>query len=164
MSAARQYWVMKNEVTSYSIDDLVRDRQTCWEGVRNYQARNFMRRMRVGDLAFFYHSNADPSGVAGIMRVGKAAYPDATQFDPRSKYYDPRATFAAPVWDRVDVELVEKLPRFVSIGALRDEPNLHQLLLLQRGSRLSITPVTSDEFSLMARMGGSTPVRQRDRL
>ncbi|MBI4237580.1 MAG: EVE domain-containing protein [Deltaproteobacteria bacterium] len=158
MNTARQYWIMKNEVTSYSIDDLVRDRQTCWEGVRNYQARNFMRQMCVGDLAFFYHSNADPSGVAGVMRVCKAAYPDDTQWDATSKYYEPRATRERPVWERVDVECVERAPRFVPLAALRDEPALQRLLLLRPGSRLSITPITAAEFTLIARMGGDAGI------
>lgn len=147
---------MKNEITSYAIDDLARDRQTFWEGVRNYQARNFMRTMRVGDLAFFYHSNADPSGIAGLMRVCAAAYPDPTQFDPHSKYFEPRATPEQPVWDRVDVAFLETAPRFVSIGMLREESRLRNLMLLQRGSRLSITPITADEFAIIARMNGCT--------
>lgn len=144
---------MKNEVTSYCIDDLVRDRQTCWEGVRNYQARNYMRQMQVGDLAFFYHSNADPSGVAGVMRICRAAYPDATQADPNSKYFEPRATPERPVWDRVDVELVERSPRFVPLECLRNTPGLHDLLILQRGSRLSITPITAAHFSIITGLG-----------
>lgn len=154
MPIPQQFWIMKNEVTSYAIDDLVRDRQTCWEGVRNYQARNFMRAMRVGDCAFFYHSNADPSGVAGLMRICRLAYPDPTQFDAHGKYHEPRATPDAPVWDRVDVELIEKSPRFVPISALREEPELQELWILRKGSRLSITPVTAEEFAMIARMGG----------
>lgn len=151
---AQQFWLMKNEVTSYSIDDLARDQRTCWEGVRNYQARNFMRDdMRVGDLALFYHSNADPSGAAGVMRVCAAAHPDPTQFDSGSKYFESRATPDRPVWFRVDVTFVAKFPNVVPLAALRDTPALHKLVILRPGNRLSITPITATEFRCIERMG-----------
>ncbi|MBI4366772.1 MAG: EVE domain-containing protein [Deltaproteobacteria bacterium] len=149
-----RYWLMKNAAASYSIDDFARDRTTCWEGVRNYQARNFMRAMREGDLAFFYHSNADPSGVAGLMRIARTAYPDATQFDRASKYFEPRATRERPVWDRVDVELVARAPRFVPLDLLRESPGLEGMWVLRRGSRLSITPVTATEFAIIRELAG----------
>lgn len=148
------FWLMKNEVTSYHIGDFARDGRTCWEGVRNYQARNFMRdQMQVGDLAFFYHSNASPSGVAGVMRISRAAYPDDTQFDAASKYFEPRATPDAPVWCMVDVELVEQFPRIVSIAELRETPGLEDLMLLRQGSRLSIAPVAPEHFEMIRAMG-----------
>lgn len=138
---------MKSEPDVYSIDDLARDGSTPWSGVRNYQARNFMRDdMRVGDLVLFYHSNAEPPGVAGIGRVAREAYPDFTARDPGSAYYDPKATAANPVWMMVDVAFVEKFPQVMSLDALRDEPALKDMLVLKKGQRLSVQPVTPAEY------------------
>jgi predicted RNA-binding protein with PUA-like domain len=135
-------WLMKSEPDECSIDDLARlPLQTVpWTGVRNYQARNFMREMRLGDLAFFYHSSCPQPGIAGIVRVSRLAYPDATQFDPSSKYFDAKSKQEAPRWEHVDVQLVRKLP-LISLAALRAAPSLADLTILQRGNRLSITPV-----------------------
>jgi predicted RNA-binding protein with PUA-like domain len=137
------YWLMKSEPADCSIDDLAAlPKQTVpWVGVRNYQARNFMRDdMQLGDLAFFYHSSCPQPGIAGIARISSKAYPDATQFDAQSKYYDPKSQPDAPRWLHVDVQLVQKLP-LISLAALREQSALAELRILQRGNRLSITPV-----------------------
>jgi predicted RNA-binding protein with PUA-like domain len=147
---------MKSEPDVYSIDDLKRDGQTPWTGVRNYQARNFMRdEMRVGDLVLFYHSNAEPPGVAGIGRVACPAYPDFTARDPKSEYYDPKATEANPIWMMVEVAFVEKFARVVSLDALRREPALGGMLVLKKGQRLSVQPVDAAHFrAVIALTGG----------
>ena len=150
-------WLMKSEPDDLSIDELARlPRKTSpWTGVRNYQARNYMRdAMAVGDLAFFYHSSCPEPGVAGIVRVSKAAYPDATQFDPAGKYYDPKATREAPRWVHVDVTLVEKT-RLVPLAELRAAKGLEKMVILQRGNRLSITPVTPREWAIVAKLAGA---------
>lgn len=141
------YWLMKNEVGDYSIDDLQKESKTDWTGVRNYQARNFMRdEMKKGDLAFFYHSNAEPSGVAGIMKIISDKKPDLTQFQKSSKYFDAKAKKEDPTWYLREVEFVEKLARLVSIKELRSLPECKKLWILRPGSRLSITPVTEEEW------------------
>lgn len=142
------YWLMKNEVSDYSIDELAKDKRTDWTGVRNYQARNFMRdSMKKGDLAFFYHSNAEPSGCAGIMKITSDAKPDLTQFDKKSPYYDPKAKKESPIWMLREVEFQKKLPRLISIQEMREIPACKKMLTLQKGSRLSITPVTEAEWN-----------------
>jgi len=149
-----RYWLMKSEPDEFSIDDLAAaaKKTTPWFGVRNYQARNFMRdEMRVGDLAFFYHSSCPEPGIAGIVRVSKAAYPDASQFDRKSPYFDPNATRAAPRWLNVDVTLVEKT-RLVALSELRATPELATMRILQRGNRLSITAVTPREWKIVERL------------
>ncbi len=146
-----RYWLMKSEPDDVSIDDLAAlpKKTIAWYGVRNYQARNFMRdQMQVGDLAFFYHSSCPEPGIAGIVRVSKAAYPDASQFDRKSPYYDAKATRAAPRWLNVEVTLVEKT-RLVPLAELRTEPALTQMRVLQRANRLSITPVDPGEWSFI---------------
>jgi predicted RNA-binding protein with PUA-like domain len=139
---APRLWLMKSEPEECSIDMLAAlpNQSVSWTGVRNYQARNFMREMRLGDLAFFYHSSCPQPGIAGVVRISRAAYPDATQFDPKSKYFDARSKKEAPRWEHVDVQLVRKLP-LISLARLRDAPSLADLTILQRGNRLSITPV-----------------------
>ncbi len=155
-SEKRRCWLMKSEPDVYSIDDLARDGTTPWTGVRNYQARNFMRdAMRVGDEVLFYHSNAVPPGVAGIARVCREAYPDPTARDPASEYYDPRASAEKPVWMMVDVAFVEKFPALVSLEALRAEPALSGLLVIKKGMRLSVQPVEPGEFNRIVAMGRS---------
>ena len=142
---------MKSEPDEFGIDDLVAapKKSTPWFGVRNYQARNFMRdQMRVGDMVFFYHSSCPQPGIAGIAKVASAAYPDATQFDSKSDYYDPKATHEAPRWFNVDVKLVNKT-RLVELSELRNHPQLAQMRLLQRGNRLSITPVDPAEWKFI---------------
>ena len=142
-----QYWLMKSEPDVYAIDDLARERTGTWEGVRNFQARNFMRTMRRGDLALFYHSNAAPPGVVGVMRIAKEAYVDPTQFDPKSPYYDPKSPSAAPRWERVDVAFVKKLARQVSLDELKADPLCAEMLVIRRGMRLSVQPVERAHFA-----------------
>ena len=151
-----RHWLMKSEPSEVSIDDLAAaPRKTVpWFGVRNYQARNFMRDdMQVGDLVLFYHSSCAEPGIAGIAKVSKLAYPDATQFDPASKYHDPKATLESPRWFNVDVTL-ERKTRLVSLAELRAHPELADLRILQRGNRLSITPVTPQEYEVISRLAG----------
>ncbi len=138
-----RYWLMKSEPSDVSIDDLAAfpNQTVDWYGVRNYQARNFMRdQMQVGDGVLFYHSNCTEPGIAGIAEVSRRAYPDRTQFDPQHRYFDPKATLESPRWMNVDVRLVQKT-RFLSLAELRARPELVNLRILQRGNRLSITPV-----------------------
>jgi len=147
-----RYWLMKSEPDELSIDDLAAmpKKTTAWFGVRNYQARNFMRdQMHVGDLAFFYHSSCPEPGIAGIVRVSKGAYPDQSQFDRKSPYHDPKATRASPRWLNVDVTLVKKT-RLVPLAELRSQSELGTMRLLQRGNRLSITPVDPREWAFIA--------------
>jgi predicted RNA-binding protein with PUA-like domain len=142
------YWLMKSEPEVFSIDDLRKKRVGGWDGVRNYQARNFMRAMKKGDEVLFYHSNAKPSGVAGLARVHRTAYPDPTQFDPKSEYHEPRATPDRPVWDQVDLAFVAKFPRLLSLDELRGVPALADMPLFHR-SRLSVQPVTPDQWKII---------------
>jgi predicted RNA-binding protein with PUA-like domain len=154
---APRYWLMKSEPESFSFDDLWRapKRTTCWDGVRNHQARNFMRdEMRVGDGVLFYHSSADPAGVAGIAEVSRGAYPDPTAFDASDAHYDPKSRADAPTWLMVDVRAVKRFPHFVTLDDLRAEPGLADMQALRRGNRLSITPVTPAEWALVCRLGG----------
>jgi predicted RNA-binding protein with PUA-like domain len=141
-SFAQRFWLMKGEPDECSIDDLAAlpDQTVAWTGVRNYQARNFMREMRLGDLAFFYHSSCPQPGIAGIVKISRLAYPDATQFDAQSKYFDAKSKHESPRWEHVDVQLVRKLP-LITLATLRETPALADLTILQRGNRLSITPV-----------------------
>jgi predicted RNA-binding protein with PUA-like domain len=149
-----RYWLMKSEPDDVSIDDLAAmPRQTvAWYGVRNYQARNFMRdEMQRGDRAFFYHSSCAEPGIAGIVEVVKLAYPDATQFDPRSAYYDSKAQAENPRWFNVDVKLVRKT-RLLPLAELRSHPELVNLRVLRKGNRLSITPVDRREWEFIQRL------------
>ena len=132
---------MKSEPTSYSIADLERDRETIWDGVRNYQARNFLRSMESGDLIFFYHSNAAPPGIAGLMRVAQPTVVDPTQFDPQSKYYDPKSTPDSPRWQTVTVEFVEAFPDVIPLDLLRQKFSPDDLWVVRQGNRLSVMPV-----------------------
>ena len=146
-------WLMKSEPDVYSIDDLKRDGSTCWEGVRNYQARNLMREMEVGDAVLFYHSNAKPPGVAGLARVARTAYPDHYSWDPAHKYDDPKSTADQPRWWMVDVEYVDTLPHLVALDQLKAEPALEDMVVTKR-SRLSVQPVRQEEYEEVVRMGG----------
>jgi predicted RNA-binding protein with PUA-like domain len=149
-----QYWLFKSEPSQYSIDDLARDGVTAWTGVRNYQARNFMRdEMRPGDRGFFYHSSCEVPGIAGIVEVVTSAYPDPTQFDRKSRYHDPGATRDEPRWFNVDVKWSSKT-RVVGLAELRADKALKHLQVLQRGNRLSITPVTPAEWVCVMRLAG----------
>jgi len=150
-----RYWLMKSEPDEFSIDDLVRTRgqTTSWFGVRNYQARNYMRDMKVGERAFFYHSSCPEPGIAGIVEVAKLAHPDLSQFDAKGKYYDPKSTRANPRWFNVDVKLIEKT-RLVSLDELRGLPALADMVTLRRGNRLSFTPVTAEEWKAVGKLTG----------
>ncbi len=149
-----RHWLMKSEPGCYSIDDLKRDKKSAWSGVRNYQARNFMRdEMQVGDLVLFYYSNAEPSGVAGIAKICAAAHPDETAWDENDDHYDPKSSPENPIWVNVDITFVEKFPQFVSLAALKAEPELSGMMVLQKGSRLSVQPVSAAHFKWVLRMG-----------
>lgn len=146
-----RYWLMKSEPSDVSIDDLAAlPNQTIdWYGVRNYQARNFMRdQMQIGDGVLFYHSNCKQPGIAGIARVASTAYPDVKQFDKNSKYFDPKATQETPRWFNVDVQLVKKI-ELISLAELRNHPELENMRTLQRGNRLSITPLDPAEWKFI---------------
>lgn len=136
---------MKSEPDVFSIDDLKKKRVEGWNGVRNYQARNFMKDMRVGDKVLFYHSSVVPPGVAGLAEVSRTAYPDPTQFDRASDYFEPKSTPAAPLWFQVDVRFAAKLPRFLTLDELRGAPALADMPLFRR-SRLSVQPVTPAQY------------------
>ena len=151
---------MKSEPDVYSIDHLERDGTESWEGVRNYQARNYLRDMAVGDLAIFYHSSAKPPGAAGVCKISREAYPDSTQSNKKSQYYDPKSKKEDPRWSMVDVSFVEKFKEPVSLQALKDDPELDGMLVTQKGSRLSVQPVDKAHFKRVLKMaGGKTKVR-----
>jgi predicted RNA-binding protein with PUA-like domain len=144
---ARKYWLMKSEPDVYSIDHLKKDGETEWDGIRNYQARNFMRDdMAPGDLVLFYHSNANPPGVAGLARVASDPYPDPTQFDKRSKYHDPKSKKDDPRWILVDLEFVERFEELVPLATLKSDKRLSDMLVVQKGQRLSVQPVDKKHF------------------
>ena len=149
-----RYWLMKSEPSDCSVDDLAAmpNQSVAWYGVRNYQARNFMRdQMKVGDKVFFYHSNCAEPGIVGLAEVGRLAYPDQTQFDPKNKYFDPKATLESPRWFNVDVKLSKKT-RLVSLKELRSYPELERMRILQKGNRLSITPVDPREWEFILKL------------
>ena len=151
---ARRCWLVKSEPESYSIDDLARDGRTAWTGVRNFQARNLMRdQMSPDDEVLFYHSSAEPTGVAGIARVASKAYPDPTQYDRKSDYYDEKSSEDEPRWFLVDIEFVEKLPRVVTLAEIRETKSLAAMPLVNR-SRLSVQPVDAAAFDTIVRMAG----------
>ncbi len=144
-----RYWLMKSEPSEYGIDDLKRDKKSAWFGVRNYQARNFMRDdMKVGDLAFFYHSSCPEPGIAGICKIASKPIPDVTQFDTKNPHYDPKSKPDNPLWICVEVAFVKTLP-LISLAALRGAPELAEMRILQRGNRLSITPVSDVEWGFI---------------
>jgi predicted RNA-binding protein with PUA-like domain len=146
-------WLLKSEPEVYSIDDLQRDGQTTWEGVRNYQARNFLRdEAHPGDRVLYYHSNADPPGVAGLATVARAGYPDPTARDAASDYFDPKASDQDPRWYMIDVAFAEKFLAVVSLDALRQAPGLEKMLVINK-SRLSVQPVTDEEYEIVVRLG-----------
>ena len=147
-----RYWLVKSEPGSYSLDDLERDGSTCWEGVRNYQARNLMREMSGGDLALFYHSNADPPGAAGIARVVREAYPDHFSWDQDSRYFDPKSSPDEPRWWMVDLGFVERFARFVPLAELKADPALAGMLVTGK-SRLSVQPVEAVDFETVVALG-----------
>ncbi len=147
------YWLMKSEPTSYSIDDLERDKETYWDGVRNYQARNFMRDdMKKGDLVFFYHSNAKEIGIMGVAEVVREAYDDFTALDPHDHHYDPKSTPENPRWVMVDIKFRRKFKSAITLEQLKANPKLKEMLVLRKGNRLSITPVTKKDWNCVLAM------------
>lgn len=154
---ARRYFLVKSEPDAYSLDDLERDGKTPWDGVRNYQARNVMRdEMQVGDRVLYYHSNAKPPAVVGIAEVASAPYSDPTQFDPKSRYHDEKATPDEPRWFVVDLAFLERLPRAVGLPELKDEAALADMVLLNR-SRLSVQPVEKRAFDHIVKLARRAP-------
>ncbi len=154
----KKYWLMKSEPNEFSFDDLKLepDSRAHWDGVRNYQARNFMRNeMKKGDLVLFYHSNCDPPGVVGIAEVAKEAYPDHTAWDPKDKHFDPKTTKDNPVWFMVEVKWKKAFKRFVSLHELKETRELKDMKVVQRGQRLSVQPVTRKEFDKVCKMGSN---------
>jgi predicted RNA-binding protein with PUA-like domain len=154
MKPAMRYWLMKSEPDVYSIHDLERDNTTIWDGVRNYQARNFLKDMQVGDLAFFYHSNAKPPGVIGLMRILESGLVDPTQFDLHSEYYDAKATLENPRWHTVTVEFVEAFTQLIALETLRQTFTPEELGVVRQGNRLSVMPVpkaTAEKLLVMAK-------------
>jgi len=147
-----QYWLIKTEPTAYSIDDLKRDKKTSWEGVRNYQARNFMRDMAVGDRVLFYHSSCEVPGVYGMAKVAAKAHADATQFDRKDSHFDPKARKEKPIWECVDVAFVTKFKKPIALVAIKREKALKGMVLVQPGSRLSVQPVTKTQFDCIVEM------------
>jgi predicted RNA-binding protein with PUA-like domain len=145
-------WLVKTEPDVFSIDDFARTKVTDWTGVRNYQARNFLMAMEVGDDVLIYHSNAEPPGVVGLGRVHKKASPDVTQFDSASEYFEPKATEANPRWFCPDLKFVQKFPRQIPLDELRQTRSLEGLGLLQKGSRLSVIPVSEKHFDILVKM------------
>lgn len=151
-SSPHRYWLLKTEPTTFSFDDLWKAprRTTSWDGVRNYQARNMMRdEMKAGDLVFIYHSSSDPTGIAGIAEVVKAGHPDETAFDPKDSHFDPKSKRDAPTWFLVDVKAVKPFRRLVTLEELKGVPGLEKMVLLQRGSRLSVQPVRPEEWEII---------------
>jgi predicted RNA-binding protein with PUA-like domain len=155
MAKTKRCWLVKTEPSTYSIDDLASDPQqtTCWDGVRNYQARNFLRdQMQVGDAVLLYHSNAEPSAVVGLAKVVRSGYPDPSAFDPNHHYYDPDSQVDTPRWFSVDLKLIKKFKRALPLSELRDQTQLDGLELLRKGSRLSVQPVSEDHFELITKL------------
>lgn len=156
--SGKNYWLMKSEPSVFSIEDLEKapDKTTFWDGVRNYQARNYMRdSMKIGDLVLYYHSNAEPSGVAGVAEIVKAGYPDSTAFDPKDVHFDEKSDPKKPTWMMVDVRHVETFKNLLPLEELRKNPALKDMVLLQKGSRLSVQPVTAPQFKAVLKMAKS---------
>ena len=151
---AKNYWLMKCEPAAYTIADLKRDSRTSWEGVRNYQARNFMRdQMQEGDPVLFYASNADPSGVTGLATIARAGYPDHLSWKKGHKYFDTASSESKPLWYMVDIAFVEEFAGTVPLEALKATPGLEDMKVIQKGSRLSVQPATKNEYDIVVRLG-----------
>lgn len=148
-----QYWLMKSEPDVFSIDDLKKVKKEHWDGVRNYQARNFMRDdMKKGDLVLFYHSNCKEIGIAGVAEISKESFPDHTSWDKKSKYYDPKSSEDSPRWFMVEVKYKKKFPRVVTLDEIKETRSLSDMKIVQKGNRLSITPVTKKEFDIIEKL------------
>lgn len=152
---ARRYWLMKSEPSVYSIDHLARERTSAWDGVRNFQARNHMRDMRIGDLVLFYHSSCQPPGAVGVARVCGEARVDPTQFDAKDDHYDPKSRRDDPRWSLVDVEFVEKFPALVTLETMKGDAPLRGMLVARRGMRLSVQPVDRTHFAHVLKRAGA---------
>jgi predicted RNA-binding protein with PUA-like domain len=155
----RKYWLFKSEPTAFSFTDLLNEpeRTAEWDGVRNYQARNFMRdQMKVGDGVLFYHSSTSPQAVVGIARVVREAYPDHTAWDPADKHYDPKSTPDSPIWLMVDIQAEAELVRPVTLSEIKENPRLQNMLLVRRGNRLSIMPVAKEEWDEILALGNGS--------
>lgn len=151
-----KYWLVKSEPSVFSIDDLAKSKNetTFWDGVRNYQARNFMRDdMKIGDYVLFYHSNAKPNAVVGVCKVVKEGYPDFTAFDPDDKHFDPKSNKEEPTWIMVDIKLIKKLKAPVTLADIKENPKLQGMKLVQRGNRLSVMPLAKKEFNEILKIG-----------
>jgi predicted RNA-binding protein with PUA-like domain len=149
------YWLFKSEPTTFSIDDLIKSphQTTHWEGVRNYQVRNMLRDdIQVGDEVFFYHSNCTPPGIVGTMKIVKKGYPDASAWDKKSQYFDPKSSSENPIWYRVDVSFIKKFKKIISLDDIKQHPDLKNMLIVRKGNRLSITPVTTQEWKTILKM------------
>lgn len=146
------YWLVKTEASVYSIDDFKRDKSTVWGGVRNYQARNLLKQMKVGDRVFFYHSVEEPTGIVGLAQVQKGAYPDPTQFDRKSEYFDVKSSKEVPRWFAPDLKFVKKFAKPLSLSSLRERKELKDMLLLKRGMRLSVQPVTAEQYKVISEL------------
>lgn len=147
------YWLIKSEPDCYSIDDFRKDKKASWSGVRNYQARNFMKAMKKGDLVLFYHSSADPTAIVGIGSVIKEAHPDLTALDKKDDHYDPKSTLAKPIWEMVDFSFVKKFKNPLTLSQIKFNPKLKGILLAQQGSRLSVQPVSKLHFEIISSLG-----------
>lgn len=157
MARAIHYWLMKSEPNVYSIADLQRDGSTCWDGVRNYQARNLMRdEMKIGDRVLFYHSNVKPMGIYGVAEVVREGYPDDSAFDPDDPHYDPKSDPGNPTWMMVDIGYVDTFQTPVTLDTLKQTPGLEQMKVIQRGSRLSVQPVSPQEWDIVMALGKLT--------
>ena len=157
---ARRYWLVKSEPDSFSFDDLLAspNRTTSWDGVRNFQARNSMRDdMKLGDLVFFYHSSTDPAAIVGIAEVVRESHPDHTAFDRKDSHYDPKSKPDSPTWMMVDLRAREALPKPITLAELREVKGLEKMVLLQKGSRLSVQPVTPKEWEIICKLAGVKP-------
>ena len=147
----KNYWIMKNEYSDYSIDDFKKDKKTMWDGVRNYQARNFIREMKSGDEFIYFHSNGDPSGAAGLGKIVSNPYPDPSQFK-KGKYYEKRATKDNPVWTTVDVRFEKKFDNLVPLTDIKKSDKLKGILVARKGNRLSVTPISKSHFDEILKM------------
>lgn len=156
---SKKYWLVKSEPSAFSIDDLAKSKSktTHWDGVRNYQARNFMRdEMKKGDLVLYYHSNAEPTAVVGVCEIVKEGYPDFTAFDPDDKHFDPKSKKDKPTWIMVNLKLIKKFKTQVSLASIKEHPKLQEMRLVQRGNRLSVMPVAKKEFDIIVKLGEIT--------
>jgi len=153
-SILMKYWLLKSEPSTYSWEDLIKNEKgiDSWDGVRNYQARNFLKEMAIGDMAFFYHSGIKIPGIVGIVKIVREAYPDPLQWDANSPYYDPKSFEENPRWVAVDIQAVEAISPPITLSDLRDIPQLKQMQLLKKGNRLSVLPLTAEEWEIILKL------------